>query len=136
MKTESVKYFRILIDKKITWEQQINHVSLKLNKVNAMLSLKLNKVNAMLSNLRYVLDIKTVRSVYYAIFELHLWYASLVWAQNASSVKRFHLLQRKSLRIMFFQCKNFFTLPLFKMSKILKSFHKTAHENCFFSANL
>ena len=72
MKAESVKYFRILIDKKITWEQQINHVSLKLNKVNAMLSLKLNKANAMLSNLRYVLDIKTVRSVYYAIFELHL----------------------------------------------------------------
>ena len=46
------------------WKQHINHVALKLNKANAMLS-----------KLRHVLDIKTLRSVYYAIFESHLCYA-------------------------------------------------------------
>ena len=78
--TDSVKYLGIQIEKRLTWKQQINHVAFKLNKANAMLS-----------KLRHVLDIKTLRSVYYAIFESHLCYASLVWAQNTNSVKRLHL---------------------------------------------
>ena len=65
--TDSVKYLGIQIDKRLTWKQQINHAALKLNKANAMLS-----------KLRFTLDIKTLRSVYYAIFESHLHYASLV----------------------------------------------------------
>ena len=84
----------------------------------------------MLSKLRHVLDIKTLRSVYYAIFEPHLCYASLVWAQNTNSVKRLHLLQKKSLRLMFFQSRTSHTGPLFKMSKIPKSFYKIALEKC------
>ena len=119
--TDSVRYLGIQIDKRLTWKQQINNVALKLNKANAMLS-----------KLRHVLDIKTLRSVYYAIFESHLCYASLVWAQNTNSVKRLHLLQKKSLRIMFFQSRNSHTVPLFKVSKILKSFDKAALENCIF----
>ena len=59
--TDSVRYLGIQIDKRLTWKQQINNVALKLNKANAMLS-----------KLRHVLDIKTLRSVYYAIFESHL----------------------------------------------------------------
>ena len=81
--TDSVKYLGIQIDQRLTGKQQINHVALKLNKANAMLS-----------KLRYVFDIKTLRSVYYAIFESHLCYASLVWAQNTNSVTRLHLLQK------------------------------------------
>ena len=96
------------------------------------MALKLNKVNAILSKLRHVLDIKTLRSVYYAIFDSYLCYASFVWAQNTNSVKRLYLLQKKSLRIMFFRSRNSHTGPLFKVSKILKSFDKTALENCIF----
>ena len=70
-----------------------------------------------------------LRSVYYAIFESHLCYASYVWVQNTNSVKRLHLLQKKSLKIMFFQSRNSDTGHLFKVSKILKSFDKTALEN-------
>ena len=55
--TDSVKYLGIQIDKRIIWKQQVNHVALKLSKANANLS-----------KLRHVLDIKTLRSVYYAIF--------------------------------------------------------------------
>ena len=55
--TDSVKYLGIQIDKRLTWKQQINHGALKLDKANAMLS-----------KLRHVLDIKTLRSVYCAIF--------------------------------------------------------------------
>ena len=120
-KTGSVRYFGIQIDKILTWKQQINHVALKLNKANAILS-----------KLKHVLDIKALRSVYYAIFESHLCYASLVWAQHTNSVKRFHLFQKKSLRIMFFQSRNFHTGPIFKVSKIFKPFDKTALENSIF----
>ena len=119
--TDSVKYLGIQIDKRLTWKQHINHVALKLIKANAMLS-----------KLRHVLDIRTLRSVYYAIFESYLCYTSLVWAQNNNSVKRLHLLQKKSLRLMFFQSRNSHTGPLFKTSKILNSFDKRALENCIF----
>ena len=99
--TGSVKYYLgIKIDNRLTRKQQINHVALRLNKANAMLS-----------KLRHILDIKTLRSVYYAIFESHLCYASLVWAQNTKSVKILSLLQKKSLRIMFFQSRNSLTVP-------------------------
>ena len=108
--TDSVKYLGIQIDKRLTWKQHINHVALKLNKANTMLS-----------ELRHVRDIKTLKSVYYAIFESHLCYASLVWAQSNNSVKRLHLLQKKSLRLMFFQSRNSHY-----------SFNKTALENCIF----
>ena len=118
--TDSVKYLGIQIDKRLTWKQHINHMALKLNKTNAM------------SKLRYVLDVKTLKSVYYAIFKSHLCYASLVWEQNTNSVKRLHLLQKKSLILMFFQGRNSHTGPLFKVSKILKSFDKTALEKCIF----
>ena len=84
----------------------------------------------MLSKLRHVLDLKTLRSLYYAIFEPLL--ASLVWTQNTNSLKRLYLLQKKFLRIMLFQSRNPHTDPLIKMSKILKSFDKTAFENCIF----
>ena len=56
-----------------TWKQKINHVTLKINKTNAMMS-----------KLRHVLDIKTLKSVYYAIPESHLCYASPVWSQNTN----------------------------------------------------
>ena len=96
------------------------------------MALKLNKANAMLSKLRHVLNIKTLRSVYYAIFGSHLYYASLVWAQNTNLVKRLYLLQEKSLRTMFFQNRNSHTSPLFEVYKIVKSFEKTALETCIF----
>ena len=111
----------IQIDKRLTWKQQINHVALKVNKANAMLS-----------KLRHVLDIKTQRSVYYAIFESNVCYISLVLAQNTIPVKRLHLLQKKFLRIMLLQSRNSHTGPLFKVSKVLKSFDKMAFENCIF----
>ena len=73
-----------------------------------------------------------LKSVYYAIFKSHLCYASLVWAENTNSGIRLHLPQKKSLRIIFFRSRNFQRGPLFKDSKILNLFDKTALENCIF----
>ena len=118
--TDSVRYLGIQIDKRLTWKQQINHVALELSKANAMLA-----------KLRHVLDIKTLRSVYYVIFEPHLCYASLVWAETLIQLKGFTYYGKKSFR-MFFQSRNSHAGPLFKVSKIHKSFYKTVLENCIF----
>ena len=61
--TDSVRYMGIQINQRLAWEQQINY-----------LTLELNKANVILSKLRQVLYIKTLRSVYYAAFESHLCY--------------------------------------------------------------
>ena len=108
--TDLIKYLGIQIDKRLTWMQQINHVALKLNKANAMLS-----------KLRHVLDIKTLRSVYYAKFEYHLCYASLVWAQNTNPVKRLYLLQKSfiPIEVLCLKCPKF-------LSALIRQLLKTA----------
>ena len=86
----------------------------------------------MLTKLKHVLNNKTLWSVCYENFESHFCCASLVWAQNTNLVKILHLLQERFLRIMLFQIQNSHTNPLFKESKILKSFQKTTFQNCIF----
>ena len=78
------------------------------------------KTSNKLSKIRHYVDIKTLKSIYQVIFESHLSYTLLVWVQNSLSVKRLHILQKKSLRPMFFQNRNARTGPLFKKLKILK----------------
>ena len=82
--SDSVKYLGVKIDRNLTWSHQINNVSLKLNKANAMLS-----------KIRHYVDRKTLKSIYHAIFESHLHYSSSIWAQYLNSVKRLYLLQKK-----------------------------------------
>ena len=43
--TNYVKYFRGLVDTKITKKNQINNIAVKVNKENAMLSKKKKKIN-------------------------------------------------------------------------------------------
>ena len=103
--TNSVKYLGIKIDENLNWHQQINNVAVKLNRANAMLS-----------KVRHFVDKKTLKSVYHAIFESHLIYSCLVWAQNINSIKRLYILQKKSLWLMYFLNNNTHRAPLFKDS--------------------
>ena len=64
--------------------------------------IKLSKANSTLSKLRHFINRKTLKSIYHAIFEPHLYYSSLVWAQNSNSIKKLFVLQKKSLRIIYF----------------------------------
>ena len=79
--TKSVKYLGINIDKNLNWKQQISDTAIKLNKANGM---------------------NSELWIYHAIFEPHLYYSLLVWAQNSNSIKRLFVLQKKSLRIIYF----------------------------------
>jgi len=116
-----VTYLGIKIDENLCWKNHLND-----------LSLKLNRANAMLSKVRYYVQPSTLRSVYYAIFNSHLTYSCLTWAQNASQIKRISVLQRKALRLMKFLPRDAHANPLFHDLNIVKFVDHVKIENCLF----
>ena len=60
----------------------------------------------MLIKVREFVNIKILEWIYYAIFDCQLNYPNTVWGQNRNSVNRLIILQRKSLHIMSFECRN------------------------------
>ena len=59
--TKSVKYLGIKADENLTWVDPINDVAIKLNWANAILFI-----------VREFVNVKTLKSIYYAIFDCHL----------------------------------------------------------------
>ena len=84
----------------------------------------------MLSKIRHFVNFNTFKSIYHVILESHLNYSLTVWAQNDNSIKRILVLQKKSLRIMYFLKRNAHTSNLFKNLNILKLPDKVSLENC------
>ena len=82
----NVKYLGIKIDENLKWRHHFNEVSSKLVMANAILF-----------KIRNYLNPKILRSIYFAIFESHLNYSSIVWAQNPGSIKRLIILQKRPL---------------------------------------
>ena len=119
--TESVKYLGVKIDANLTWQHHVND-----------LSTKLNRANALLFKMRKYVSLKILRSIYFAIFDSYLSYCCLVWAQNFSTIQRIIILQKKAVRIINFQPRNFHTSPLFKQNSILKFQDKICLENILF----
>ena len=119
--TNSVKYLGINIDETLICKQHMSDTAIKLSKANDILS-----------KLIHFIDRKTLKSKYHAIFEHHFYYSSLVWAQNSNSIKRLFVLQKKSLRIIYFLNHNAHIYPLFRDLNILKLSDKNALENCLF----
>ena len=116
--SNNVKYLGIKIDENLNWKYHINEVSIKLIRANAILFKIRNYVNP-----------KVLRFIYFAIFESHLNYSSIVWAQNPGSLKCLIVLQKKALRIISFKPRNCHTSPLFKKNVILKLIDKVHLEN-------
>ena len=119
--TESVKYLGVKIDANLTLQHHVND-----------LSIKLNRANALLFKMRKYVSLKILRSIYFAIFDSCLSYCCLVWAQNFSTIQRILILQKKAVRIINFQPRNFYTSPLFKKNSILKFQDKMCLENILF----
>ena len=62
--TEIVKYLGVKIDTNLTWKHHVND-----------LSIKLNRVNALLFKTRKYVSLKIFRFIYFAIFVSHLSYS-------------------------------------------------------------
>ena len=120
--TKTVKYLGVKIDANLSWQHHVNN-----------LSIKLNRANALLFKMRKYVSLKTlIRSIYFAIFDSYLSYCCLVWAQNYSTIQRIIILQKKAIRIINLQPRNFHTSPLFKQNSILKFQDKICLENILF----
>ena len=57
-------------------------------------------------------------------------YSNLVWGQNANAIKCLTIPQKKTLRLMNFKYKNFYTFPLYLSLNILRLLDKSFLENC------
>ena len=119
--SNSVEYLGVRIDKFLHWHDHVNNIAVKLNRTNALLLKIRNYVN-----------MKTLRNIYYAIFDSHLTYSCIVWAQNINAVNRLIILQKKTLRIMNFRDQLFHSSPLFSGNNILRFIDKITLENIFF----
>ena len=75
--TESLKCLGVKIDTNLTWQHHVKD-----------LSIKMNRVNALLFKIRKYVSPKILRSIYFAISDPCLSYCCLVWAQNFSSIKQ------------------------------------------------
>ena len=62
----SVKYLGIRIDKFLHWHDQVNNIAVKLNRANALLL-----------KIRNYVKMKTLRNIYFTIFDSHLTYSVL-----------------------------------------------------------
>ena len=107
--TESFKCMGVKIDTNLTWQHHANDISIKLNRANALLF-----------KMRKYVCLKILRSIYFAIFDTYLSYCCLFWAQNFSTIQRIVILQKKAVRIINSQPRNFHTSPLFMQKSILK----------------
>ena len=90
--TDFVKYLGIRIDKNLNWKHHVSDIAIKLNRANALLFKITNFVN-----------VNTLKTIYYAIFDSHINYAHVIWAQNFNAVNRMSILQKKALRTISFQ---------------------------------
>ena len=80
----SVKYLGIRIDKKLNWKQYVSDIAIKLNRANALFF-----------KIRIFVNVNTLKTIYDTIFDSHINYVNVIWAQNFNAVHRVSILQRK-----------------------------------------
>ena len=98
------------IDKYLSWNYHIQH-----------LSTKLSRANGILSKLRHNAPLETCLQVYYATFHSHLIYGCNIWGLTSEeNLYKIEVLQKKCLRIITFSDFNSHTNPLFMNLKLLK----------------
>ena len=87
--TESVKYLGVKFDTNLNWEYNVND-----------LSIKLIRANALLFDIGKYVSVKILRSIYFAIFGSYLSYCCLVWHQNCSTIQQIVILQKQLLELL------------------------------------
>ena len=103
------KYLGIIFDNKLTWQYQIEHISSKLVKGNALLA-----------KLRHFLPAQKLKPVYNSLVQPHLDYGNLSWSTTADThLKKIEKLQNKAIRIISFKNKEDDSSPLYKQHDIL-----------------
>ena len=79
-----LKIIYIKIDQNLNWKDHINDIAVKLNRANALLF-----------KIRNFVNITNLKTIYFALFDSHINYANLVWAQNSNAMSRILTLQKR-----------------------------------------
>ena len=119
--SKSVKYLGVRIDKFLHRHDQVDNIAVKLIRANALLL-----------KIRNYVKMKTLRNIYFAIFDSHLTYFCIVWAQNINTINRLIILQKKALRTMNYKDQLFHLSPLFSENNISKFGDIITLENILF----
>ena len=61
-----------------------------------------------------------LKSIYFAPFDSHINYTSIIWGQNINTINCLFLIQKKAIRTFNFKERHAHTNPLFQNSNILK----------------
>ena len=117
--SNSEKYLGIKINRFLYWHDQVNSIAVKLNGANTLLLFKI----------RNYVNTKTLRNIYFAIFDSHLSYSCIVWAQNFNTIRRLIIIYKKALQIMNFKDQLFHLTPRFSSNNSLKFGDKITLEN-------
>ena len=75
--SNSIKYLAVRIDRFLHWHGEVNSIAVELNRANALLL-----------KIRNFVNMETLRNIYFAIFDSHLSYSCIVWAQNVNTMSR------------------------------------------------
>ena len=91
----------------------------------------MNRANALLFEIRNFVRnfVKTLKTIYYTIFDSHINYVNMIWAQNSNAVNRVSVLQKKAQRTISFQPRDCYLSPLFEKQNLLKFEDKIQLEN-------
>ena len=104
-----VKYLGILIDSNLVWKNHISHVALKINKTIGTIS-----------KIRHFVPRSTSINIYKSLILPHLSYGIVVWGQAAKiHLEKVLKLQKRVLRLIYFEDHVSHAIPLFLSSKIL-----------------
>ena len=118
----SAKYLGVLFDNKLTWKFQIDQISKKLIKNNALLA-----------KLRHFVSKDKLRTIYNALIQPHIDYGIVSWGTAAdANLNKISSLQRKAIRIITFKKQEDDSAPLFKQEKLLPLNKSAILQNCKF----
>ena len=110
--SQSVKYFGVLLDEHLQWNDQIVHVKIKLNRAIGILSKIRHNANPII-----------LKVVYHSLFGSNLLYRAQLWGQtNLANQNSIQVLQNRAIRKICFKKPNEAVSGDFKKFEILK-FH-------------
>ena len=118
-----VTYLGVKLNQFLNWDEHF-----------ATLTPKLSRANGMLAKIRHYVSQSTLISIYYAVFNSHLNYCSLVWGRLPNYIlDRIRVLQNNALRLIYFKNRLEHTAPLYRDSKILPFQDQLIRNQCVFA---
>ena len=118
--SSSIRYLGIKIDQNLNWKDHINDIAVKLNRANVLLFKIKNFVNIII-----------LKTIYFPIFDSHINYANLVWAQNSHVMSRILTLQKKAMRFLLSNQGTAIQVLFFRNLNYLNSVIKSILKMCF-----